>query len=680
MFLKSLYEKIFKQEKGAILAMTAVMIPIMFGFAGLAYDVGNLYMQKGRLQHIADSAAYAGSSVYYRDMIDNSIPTLSKPNADYVVNNEGTGVNQVSETHNLKRREVDNVATEYINKNRPGLQSQILAIEGQVPIKSDNASNTTTKLSDGVLYRVRVSEDFPLYFLPIIPGVAKTQTVSADAVVAFTRGDTTSATEQTHYQTEYVNIFKNLFTTTNLSTGSLNGNQMDFAGDENLKPLIKDQVQAVDVLDQFSYMIYLDNKSTSTPVNHTSITLNAGNSNDNFNSNYTFNTQNKNYNSTLNGYYHPWNCWVTSMGQTTKYENRQYHADVYLDKKLGKNEKYTININKRLNDYIKKGGEYVPFYLYKRYAGDIVINVNDKNANTNENCFPLIIVNRNQYIGPDYNETTSTNSLLNEKIEVNIAKDKVFRGLIFAPYSTVTVNITQGKFKGSIVANKVIVNGSGTFVQENYFVESDGSDAWWIKSFIPESSDKPYLNADGTGYNASTSVLLNYFFNTHLKNMTYNLARRDENGNALSTWYTHAYETLKVGGNYSNGFGYQDYYGNIHRTDKVGGSIDLTVSGTQNWFENLDTLSKARLAREWVNFIENNKGSALTYRDAYGNKHYYRDENGEKIRVNDISLPWIWSTNAEIEKNKDTEEEEVIKSYMMISSDSNNNLFKKFNL
>ena len=286
--------------------------------------------------------------------------------------------------------------------------------------------------------------------------------------------------------------------------------------------------------------------------------------------------------------------------------------------------------------------------------------------------------------------------MLNEKIDVNIAKGKVFRGLIFAPYSTVTVNINQGKFKGSIVANKIIVNGSGTFVQENYFVESDGSDAWWIKSFIPESSDKPYLNADSTNYNAATSALLNYFFNTHLKNMTYNLARRDENGNALSTWYTHAYETLKVGGNYSNGFGYQDFNGNIHRTDKVGGSIDLTVSGTQNWFENLDTLSKARLAREWVNFIENNKGKALTYttKEAYEYKdkwgrtqigyrdveHYYLDENGDNITVSNISLPWIWSTNAEIEKNKDTEEEEVIKSYMMISSDSNNNLFKKFNL
>ena len=33
-----------KQERGAIFVLTALLLPVLFGFMGLAYDVGNLYM------------------------------------------------------------------------------------------------------------------------------------------------------------------------------------------------------------------------------------------------------------------------------------------------------------------------------------------------------------------------------------------------------------------------------------------------------------------------------------------------------------------------------------------------------------------------------------------------------------------------------------------------------------
>ncbi len=676
MFLKSYYEKILRKEKGAIIALTAVMIPIMLGFAGIGYDVGYLYLQKGKLQHIADSAAYAGSSVYYKDMIDTSITDSLKPNADYVVNDEGTGVNQVSEAHNTRRIAADTAATEFVNKNRAGLQTEVLALEGQVPVNAAGSSGSaTTTTSDGVLYRVRVSEDFPLYFLRLIPGISNTQTVSADAVVAFTRGDSNKTTESIDYDTNYVNIFKNLFTTTNLSTGKLNGNgnEMDFAHNESLSSKIQNDVKTAEILDQFSYMIYLDNRNTGTPIDHASTTLEAGNKNDNY-----FNSSYYSYGpATLNGYYHPWDCRET--------EYRRWHVDINLTARLSWNHpKYIINIDKQLNNYDTRDGG-VPFYIYKKLSGDVDINVTGKNANTNANCFPIILVNRNSYIGPDYNANTSTDSLYNETITVDIEKGKLFRGLIFAPYSTVVININQGTFKGSVVANKVTVNGTGTFIQENYFKDSNGQDAWWIKSFIPEDEDKPYIveNNGTKEFNSQTAAVLDYFFNEYLYNMTYNLAREDGNGNKLPTWYTWVYETLKVGGTYSNGFGrvYSGWGGTRYeRTEKNGGYIDLSVSGTQNWFENLDTLSKARLAREWVNFVETHKNEAAYYTDEYGIKHYYRDENGEIIRVNNTNLPWVWSSNAAIHKEKEQEQEEVIKSYMMISSDSNSNLFKKYNL
>lgn len=53
-----------QKERGAVFVMTALLLPILFGFMGLAYDVGNLYMHKARLQNVADSAALAGARAF----------------------------------------------------------------------------------------------------------------------------------------------------------------------------------------------------------------------------------------------------------------------------------------------------------------------------------------------------------------------------------------------------------------------------------------------------------------------------------------------------------------------------------------------------------------------------------------------------------------------------------------
>ena len=53
-----------KQERGSVLVLTVVLLPILFAFLGFGYDLGNIYMHKSRLQNVADAAALAGARAY----------------------------------------------------------------------------------------------------------------------------------------------------------------------------------------------------------------------------------------------------------------------------------------------------------------------------------------------------------------------------------------------------------------------------------------------------------------------------------------------------------------------------------------------------------------------------------------------------------------------------------------
>lgn len=56
-----------KNERGAYLVFFAILIPILFGCAGLAVDLGNGFARHARLQKAADAAVLAASYVYDKD-------------------------------------------------------------------------------------------------------------------------------------------------------------------------------------------------------------------------------------------------------------------------------------------------------------------------------------------------------------------------------------------------------------------------------------------------------------------------------------------------------------------------------------------------------------------------------------------------------------------------------------
>ena len=46
-------------QKGVLLVFTALLLPVVFACAGLAVDLGNMYVHKSNLQNAVDSAALA---------------------------------------------------------------------------------------------------------------------------------------------------------------------------------------------------------------------------------------------------------------------------------------------------------------------------------------------------------------------------------------------------------------------------------------------------------------------------------------------------------------------------------------------------------------------------------------------------------------------------------------------
>ena len=56
-----------RDRKGSAIVYVAVTLVILVGFAGLAIDVGYLYLVRGELQNAADSGALAGAQVLFKN-------------------------------------------------------------------------------------------------------------------------------------------------------------------------------------------------------------------------------------------------------------------------------------------------------------------------------------------------------------------------------------------------------------------------------------------------------------------------------------------------------------------------------------------------------------------------------------------------------------------------------------
>jgi len=135
--IKSIQARWRNGQKGAVLVLTAFLLPAMLAFCGFAVDGGNAYYHKSKLQNSVDAAAIAGGYKYAEKQNMNDVRDKVE---DYMDLNQGDG--------NYKIVSIDR--------------------------KNGNAKDSTR-------ITVAASEDVPVYFIgPVLRFLSKGSDHSAD--------------------------------------------------------------------------------------------------------------------------------------------------------------------------------------------------------------------------------------------------------------------------------------------------------------------------------------------------------------------------------------------------------------------------------------------------------------------------------------------------------------------
>lgn len=159
--LKSLFNNLtyMKKEHGAIFILTAVLLPVLFGFLGVAYDVGNLYMHKAHLQNTADAAALAGGRKYINELDKKKangkieLPTTAS---------EGSTSTQTANTvRSAAKALMVKEANHYITNNKPLFDGV-----GEKVYSFGTMANGTSKSTE--YFKVELTEPVQVYFMPVL--------------------------------------------------------------------------------------------------------------------------------------------------------------------------------------------------------------------------------------------------------------------------------------------------------------------------------------------------------------------------------------------------------------------------------------------------------------------------------------------------------------------------------
>lgn len=433
------------QQQGAILALTALLLPMIIVGTGLAVDLGNVYVQYSRLQNAADAAALAGAHEYaVRGENENSHPKADAKAEQYVQ----------GEYHNLSPEE-------------------------SIAEKSFKAK----KQDAFTYYRVKLTKKVPLYFLGHFYGDG-TFEVSAAGVAAI-KGDGNGSFFNNMF------IFKNKFSATN----DINNADKLNPKNPNHKTNSKDMI-----ITTFDGRVVYTRGDGKKDQNYKPASLiYSTQANDKQNGKYIdrfFTTAGKEYNHTHNinelvdederkkanfekdgtlkgGYWsraeyynYDFNRFYDYMKQKTadtknipdtqeiKTDSKWFNQNVMRVKKEGSVVNVTIRVNKNL------GNTGDPVYIYIEKAMDIV-NI-ELDTDTGR---PLIIC-----IEGDENQYSYT------KVHMNL-NGHTFKGVVYAPYSNdVLINANGGKFSGTLVGGSLdLQGGAGYYEYKDYIGKGGGT-------------------------------------------------------------------------------------------------------------------------------------------------------------------------------------------------------------
>lgn len=391
-------------QKGVLLVFTALLLPVVFACAGLAVDLGNMYVHKSNLQNAVDSAALAGAAGYI---------------AGGETAEDHPGANIMSD--------------EYLKANLGGEYQKLI-------VKDFQAQTVSGK----TYYRVKVTQKSPVYFMTLL-GLDSLMDVSADAVAQVGNAGSSSSGFG----------FKDLIVANHISSlGSIGSNYYYWWRDIFSPYLLRTySVQATydgNIVERGSdspgYAFTPDayNKTLGWAVaDHDYFRLSDGSDTD----------YNAFYDSTKRKFDDLYNANKSSV-KKWNYTNRYiYGTGDYYEKTTSGNATVTIQ------DLEGESGK--PIYV--KIDDDLNANANKITINIPEtNNRPIVII----YTGTTKNGKGNGNGnnkplILNINSSLNWYGPTTFTGVLYAPNADVIIQMGYGcEFRGSIYAGDLTVDSN----------------------------------------------------------------------------------------------------------------------------------------------------------------------------------------------------------------------------
>lgn len=391
-------------QKGVLLVFTALLLPVVFACAGLAVDLGNMYVHKSNLQNAVDSAALAGAAGYI---------------AGGETAEDHPGANIMSD--------------EYLKANLGGEYQKLI-------VKDFQAQTVSGK----TYYRVKVTQKSPVYFMTLL-GLDSLMDVSADAVAQVGNAGSSSSGFG----------FKDLIVANNISSlGSIGSNYYYWWRDIFSPYLLRTySVQATydgNIVERGSdspgYAFTPDayNKTLGWAVaDHDYFRLSDGSDTD----------YNAFYDSTKRKFDDLYNANKSSV-QKWNYTNQYiYGTGDYYEKTTSGNATVTIQ------DLEGESGK--PIYV--KIDDDLNANANKITINIPEtNNRPIVII----YTGTTKNGKGNGNGnnkplILNINSSLNWYGPTTFTGVLYAPNADVIIQMGYGcEFRGSSYAGDLTVDSN----------------------------------------------------------------------------------------------------------------------------------------------------------------------------------------------------------------------------
>ena len=97
--MRNLFHRYGKDRKGSVLVIVALGMPVLIGMAGLAIDIGSLFVVRSELQRAADAGALAGASAFQDFPQDRATPAANQRALDFTLS-------QVSREVQLRPEEI----------------------------------------------------------------------------------------------------------------------------------------------------------------------------------------------------------------------------------------------------------------------------------------------------------------------------------------------------------------------------------------------------------------------------------------------------------------------------------------------------------------------------------------------------------------------------------------------